>query len=55
MTDKLEYRIINIPITPEKWAATKFPYPLTSEEWEQMLRVYEVLRPGLVVDEVNHE
>ena len=42
---------IYIPLIPGEWAILRAVFPMREEQWNQMMRLLEVMRPGLVSDE----
>ena len=43
-----ERRTISIPLTGTEWAYLQAAWPISYEDWEQMVHVLEVMKPGLV-------
>ena len=43
-----EKRTISIPLTGTEWAYLQGTWPISHEDWEQMIRVLETMKPGLV-------
>ena len=39
---------LTLPLAPANWAVLVATLPLTEDEWAQMHRVLEAMRPGLV-------
>lgn len=37
-----------IPVSLEFWGMLQISYPMTQAEWDQMLRILEAFRPGIV-------
>lgn len=46
-------RNITLPLTSSSEATLYAQFPLTEEEWDQMLKVLEVMKPGLVEKEMR--
>jgi hypothetical protein len=46
---------IMLPVAPGVFATLGAPFPLTSGEWEQMVKVLEAMKPALVYDEPEPE
>ena len=47
-------RTLQIPLAPDVWMIAVIPHPMTEEQWYQMLRVLDVMRPG-IVENIGHE
>ena len=41
-------RRIPIPLRPEPWAMLEVDTPMSPEQWEQLMAILQVMRPGLV-------
>lgn len=41
-------RTITLPMTPYSWAVLQYPDPMTDEEWDRLMALLAVFRPGLV-------
>ena len=52
-TKKHASRVIQLPISQTEWAALQAPFPLTADQWRQMLAVLEAMKPALVGEEAN--
>lgn len=49
-----EIRTLQLPLTSAPWMLLRVPYPMTDNNWEQMLATLEVMKAGLVEkEEVN--
>lgn len=42
---------LHIPIRSDFHAPIILPYPMTRQEWEQMMRVLEAMKPALIAPE----
>jgi hypothetical protein len=51
---KAEVHVVQIPLSPGKWAALQIPQPLTEEMWRQMEAVLSAMKPGLVSAHPDH-
>lgn len=43
-------RVVNLPLPGGAWAALQVPYPMSEDDWEQMLDVLQVMKRGIVQD-----
>lgn len=43
-------KVITLALSPSKWALLEAPFPVSEDEWAQMMRVLEAMRPGLVIE-----
>ncbi len=41
-------RVLNLPLSGGTWAALQIPYPMSQEDWDQMLAVLEAMKRGIV-------
>lgn len=48
-------REIQIPFSLNNWATLKASFPLTNEEWNQMITVLEAMKPALIEEDENDE
>ena len=44
-------RIVILPIAVGEWARLQAPFPLTPEQWKQMMAVLNAMKLGLIVSE----
>lgn len=42
-------RAVPIPLSANEWVTLQGDFPLTEAAWDQLLRVLDVMKPGLVV------
>jgi hypothetical protein len=40
-----------LPLSANEWVTVHAEFPLSEDAWQQMLRVLEAMKPGLVSDE----
>lgn len=45
-----ERMIIQLPLAAYRWAAIQAPWPLTEDEWQQMIIVLGQMKAGLVAE-----
>ena len=45
-----EQHVVTLALSPRRWALLQAAFPLTEDEWAQMMRVLEAMRPGLVIE-----
>ena len=46
---------IQLPLASGKWATLQAQFPITEKDWDQMLRVLEAMRPGLLLVEPSED
>ena len=39
---------VNLPLREDRWAVFHAEFPLTEEEWDQMIAILKAMKPGLV-------
>jgi len=44
-------RPLPLPLSPRRWAWLQAPFPVTAQEWKQMMDTLEAMRPALVAVE----
>ena len=48
MNKTSDTRVVQIPLTVDKWAALQVPYPMTDAMWALMEAILKAMKPGLV-------
>ena len=43
-----ESRIIQLPLLDGQWASLQIPVPMSDDDWDQMHKVLDAMKPGLV-------
>ena len=44
-------RVVWLPVAAQEWVGLQGSFPLTEKEWNLMMHVLQVMKPGLVQDE----
>ena len=44
-------RVVWLPVAAQEWVGLQGPFPLTEKEWNLMVNVLQVMKPGLVQDD----
>ena len=48
-------RVLQIPLLNNKFLTMQLPVPLTESDWDQMVKVLEAMKPGLLVTKEKEE
>ena len=40
--------VVQLPLSHGEWASLRGPFPLSADEWDQMMAVLQTMKPGLV-------
>ena len=43
-------RVVWLPVAAQEWVGLQASFPLTEEEWNLMMNMLQVMKPGLVQD-----
>ncbi len=54
-TPDSDTRSVTIPLPGTKWATLQAPFPIPSTTWDQMMKMLEALKPGLISPEPDGE
>jgi hypothetical protein len=46
--NKSSTRVVNLPLSGDTWAALQVPFPMSEEDWDQMLNVLNAMKRGIV-------
>jgi hypothetical protein len=46
-------RVVQLPYSATDWAVLQAPFPVTGDEWDQMIAVLQAMKPGLVKRDVH--
>ena len=44
-------RVVWLPVSAQAWVGLQASFPLTEEEWDLMMNMLQVMKPGLVQDD----
>ena len=44
-------QVVWLPVAAQEWVGLQGSFPLTEEEWNLMMNVLQVMKPGLVQDD----
>ena len=44
-------RVVWLPVAAQEWVGLQGSFPLTEKEWNLMMHVLQVMKPGLVQDD----
>ena len=47
-------RVVWLPVSAQEWVGLQASFPLTKEEWDLMMNVLQVMKPGLVQNDPAH-